>query len=138
MNNNKTSKKIFVFFAVILSGALLPFIARIPGIFAKGKEYFYQYTFNVEIIFGIIFYNIIPFFIFAILNHFNYKRKKAAVIGAGTALFFADFFFHASLDLASSSTAAIALIFIPFYLCIAMAIGYALGYFVAFFRKEKM
>lgn len=127
-----SKNKAFVF--IILSGIILPFIARIPGVFLQGIDYLSQYISSAILI---TVFNVIPFIIFAVINQFVYSRDKEAVIGAGVALFISDLFMHASVDLQSTSTAGIAIIFIPFWLCVAMVIGYVLGYFVGLLRRSK-
>ncbi len=112
-------------FAVVAVGIVLPYAARLP----RGVEWLQQYT-NTGLAGWLLFeaFNAIAWgTIFAI--SFTYRRPASLIapclIGFG---FLA--WAHSTLDLSVDAQAAIALIFIPIYALLPIAIGGAIGYIV--------
>lgn len=111
---------------VIVIGVLLPYLSRIPGTFIKGAAWFTSYLgsgIGAIIFFGV--FNAICWG--SILGaSFSYRHPSSvcfpAILG-----FAALAAMHAFLDLASSSTAAIALVFIPIYSLPLVLIGWLIG-----------
>lgn len=113
-------------------GVLLPYLARLP----KGVEWVQQYT-NVGLI-GNLFLgtlNAIPWgCMIAASSVFRDKRLVLIPCAFG---FAALAWGHYSLDLKSDSTAAIALVIIPFYATIAVGIGTGVGLVIDWLRTRR-
>lgn len=110
---------------VMLAGILLPYAARLP----RGLQWLGQYT--DESIGAWLFlgaFNAIAWGAI-IAASFLYKRPSSlwapALLGFG---FLA--FAHYSLDLAADAQAAVALVFIPIYALVPIALGAVIGFFV--------
>jgi hypothetical protein len=110
---------------VMLVGILLPYAARLP----RGLQWLGQYT--GESIGAWLFlgaFNAIAWGAI-IAASFLYKRPSSlwapALLGFG---FLA--FAHYSLDLAADAQAAVALVFIPIYALVPIALGAVIGFFV--------
>ena len=110
---------------VMLVGMLLPYAARLP----HGIGWLAQYTDNgigAWLFMGA--FNAIPWGAIIAVS-FLYKRPSSlwapALLGFG---FLA--FAHYSLDLAADAQAAVALVFIPIYALVPIAIGAIVGYFM--------
>ncbi len=105
---------------------LVPYIARLPGMAVHGPDWLWSYF---PSLFGIAFFAAfaaIPGAALAFLAHMMPQHSFAFSLGAA-AMTVALFFLHASLDLASDSTAAIALVIFPFLAMIMMIGGFAVG-----------
>ncbi|MBO6854152.1 MAG: hypothetical protein JJ872_10355 [Marivivens sp.] len=115
---------------------LVPYLARIPGMAVHGPEWLWSYF---PSLFGIGFFAAfaaIPGAALAFLAYLMPKQDIAFSLGAGL-MTIALFFLHATLDLASDSTAAIALVIIPFMAMIAMAGGFAMGAAITWLARRK-
>lgn len=111
---------------IVVLGVILPYVARMPGMFIHGDEWLTSYT-HVGIG-GLLF--------FAALNAITWGTILLATTGmkhARSAWFPAVLGFavpvlgHATLDLAADAQAAIALIFIPMFGVPGALIGGLLG-----------
>ena len=112
---------------IVIVGILLPYLARIPGMFVYGPEWLWSYL-DVGLD-GLLFigaFNAINWGT-VLLMTLNLKHARAAWYPAvlGFAL---PVFLHASLDLSSDAQAGIALIFIPIFGIPGAIIGGALGH----------
>lgn len=110
---------------VMLVGILLPYAARVP----RGIGWLAQYTDNgVGAALFLSAFNAIAWGAI-ILVSLLYKRASSvwapALLGFGFVAFA-----HYSLDLAADAQAAIALVFIPIYALVPIAIGAIIGYFM--------
>ena len=110
---------------VMLAGILLPYAARLP----HGIGWLQQYTdmsIGAWLFLGA--FNAVAWGAIVAVS-LLYKRPSSvwapALLGFG---FLA--FAHYSLDLASDAQAAIALVFIPIYALVPIAIGAVIGYFM--------
>jgi hypothetical protein len=111
---------------VVLIGILLPYLARIPGVFLHGANWFTSYLgsgLDAFVLLGVC--NALCWG--AILAaSFTYRHARSvwfpAVLGFG---FLA--LSHAFLDLSSNSTAAISLIFIPIFSLPLVIVGWLAG-----------
>lgn len=108
---------------IIFVGILLPYLARLP----RGMDWLQQYT-DVDVSAFLFFgaFNAIAWGSILALS-FLYKRTVSLYVPA---LFGFGFlaWVHYSLDLASDAQASIALIFIPIYALVPIAIGGIIGY----------
>ncbi len=111
--------------AILLAGLLFPFVARLPGAVFYGMEFLLQYLLPVTNIPLISVINLIPFTVLAVVA--ARSSSKEGVVGAVAAVFGLDLLGHGTLDLRSSSTAAVAVFFIPFFAFLLMPVGYLLG-----------
>ncbi len=111
--------------AILLAGLLCPFVARLPGAVFYGMEFLLQYLIPVKKILFISAINLIPFTVLAVVV--ARSASRAGVVGAVAVVFGLNLFGHGMLDLNSSSTAAVALVFIPIYTLLLVPVGYLLG-----------
>lgn len=108
-------------------GLLVPFVARLPGVPARGWEWFTDYLPGIS---GILFFSAFNLIPAAVLLGLGKASKRAplafwfALAGALAFLLWA----HGTVNLRSSSTAAIALLFIPIYGVGAIVAGWAVGW----------
>jgi hypothetical protein len=111
---------------IILIGILLPFIARIPGVFIKGKSWFTCYFDGG--IGGVAFIAGLQSLCWGsiLLSSFTYRQPSALWFPAALGFAFVALA-HAFLDLNSSSTAAIGLAAIPVMSLPIILIGWMLG-----------
>jgi len=111
---------------LVVIGILLPYLSRIPGTFIKGADCFTSYLGSGigAIIFSGVFSAICWGSIWG--ASFSYRHPSSVWFPAipGFTLLAA---MHAFMDLASSSTAAIALVFIPIYSLPLVLIGWLIG-----------
>lgn len=111
---------------VVLVGILLPYAIRILGIPAHGVGWFTSYMGNG--IDALVFFGAFNAICWGsiLLATLTYRHVRSvwfpALLG-----FAVPAYFHATLDLASSSTAAIALIFIPIYSLPGVFLGWLIG-----------
>jgi hypothetical protein len=113
-------------YSIIVFGLLLPFLARIPGIPFKGIRWLTSMFGNGlgSLLFFAGFNAIGWGVIYAVTASFKTPRYALVPACFGFAL---PVYAYATLDLASSSTAAIALIFIPIYSVPLTLIGWGVG-----------
>lgn len=97
---------------LIIVGALLPFLARLPGCVVKGNVYWLsQYMQGAGEIFLIEAFNLIPIAA-AVVSALLFRRYWLLPVGAGYGFLFVC---YSLLDLASDAQAAVSLLFIPIY-----------------------
>ena len=108
---------------VVIVGVLLPYLVRIP----RGAEWVSQYT-NAGI-FGFIFFGAFNAVAWGsiIVVSFLYHRVSSLLIPVTLAFGFLGYE-HYTLDLRADAQSAIALVFIPFYALIFVAVGGLLGF----------
>ena len=115
-----------LFLVSVVLGLLIPFLARLPIVPFRGWEWLTDYMPGWE---GLLFFsafNLVPataLFVAGIAS----KRAPLAFWFALAAMAGFLLWAHGGIDLRSSSTAAIALIFIPMYAVAAVAVGWLLG-----------
>ncbi|KRB05108.1 hypothetical protein [Lysobacter sp. Root690] len=110
---------------VMLVGILLPYAARVP----RGIGWLQQYTDN-----GIgawLFMGAFNAIAWGAIIAVSFLYKRPSSLWAPVLLGFGFLAFaHYSLDLAADAQAAIALVFIPLYALVPIAIGAIVGYFM--------
>lgn len=110
---------------VMLVGILLPYAARLP----RGIGWLQQYTDN-----GIgagLFLGAFNTIAWGAIIAVSFLYKRPSSLWAPVLLGFGFLAFaHYSLDLAADAQAAIALVFIPIYALVPIAIGAIVGYFM--------
>jgi hypothetical protein len=117
-------RRLFLFSVVV--GELVPFLARLPGVPTRGWEWFADYLPGIG---GLLFFaafNLIPAGALYGLGKGS-KRTPIAfwfAVAAGVGFLL---WAHGTLNLRSSSTASIALLFIPIYGVGAVVVGWAAG-----------
>lgn len=109
---------------ILITGILLPFVARIPSLFLKGTEFYAQYFYPFSGSIFIVLSNSVPFVVIALLL---FTKRRKAVLASFIIISTVDIFFHYNLDLTSSSTAGVALIFIPIWLTLLAIVCFGLG-----------
>lgn len=120
----KLPSRLFLFSLTV--GLLTPFIARLPSVPVRGWEWFIDYFPGAM---GLLFFsafNLIPSSAWYAIGKGSKKAPLAfwfSVAGGVSFLLWA----HGSVNLRSSSTAAIALLFIPIYAVGAILAGLVLG-----------
>lgn len=128
MENRQTAKKKFSYvFLILLTGLICPFAARIPGSLLYGIDFLLAYTPSAAAVLFICVFNIIPFAVLALVVKVKYDSNKPAVMGAGITVYGVDLLGHGALDLSSSSTAGIAIVFIPLWITLLIPVGYLMG-----------
>ncbi|MGB1949443.1 MAG: hypothetical protein ACPHQ9_01610 [Marinobacter sp.] len=119
---------------IVVVGIVLPYLARVP----RGSEWLGQYTdigFGGWLFFGAL--NAIAWGCILALS-FKYKRPVSllapCILGFG---FLA--WSHGTLDLSANPNAAIALVIIPVYALVPIAVGGIFGYIVdRMLRRKKL
>ncbi|MBO6850735.1 MAG: hypothetical protein JJ867_09770 [Marinobacter sp.] len=119
---------------IVVVGIVLPYLARVP----RGSEWLGQYTdigFGGWLFFGAL--NAIAWGCILALS-FKYKRPVSllapCILGFG---FLA--WSHGTLDLSANPNAAIALVIIPVYALLPIAVGGIFGYIVdRMLRRKKL
>jgi hypothetical protein len=110
---------------VMLVGILLPYAARLP----HGISWLQQYTDNG--IGGGLFLSAFNAIAWGAIIAVSLLYKRPSSLWAPTLLGFGFLAFaHYSLDLAADAQAAVALVFIPIYALVPIAIGAIVGYFM--------
>jgi hypothetical protein len=112
-------------FIVVLVGVLLPYAARLP----RGIEWLRQYT-DTSLGGWLFFaaFNAIAWG--AMLAISLMYRRPVSLLAPGLLGFGFLAWAHATVDLKADAQAAIALVFIPIYALVPIAIGGAMGYVV--------
>ena len=132
----KLPKHLLLF--VLLIGLMTPFVARLPSVPIRGWEWLTDYFPALNGLFFISAFNLIPSGAWYTIGKLNKRAFLAfwfSVAGGVSFLLFA----HGSVDLRSSSTASIALLFIPIYSLGAIISGLVLGLiFHAIIKAERM
>jgi hypothetical protein len=107
-------------------GIFLPYLARIPGIATRGLGWLTQITDGgiVGILFIGLFNAVLWGGVLAATASYRHLRSYAIPVVLGYCL---PFYAYARVDLASSSTAAIALVFIPLESLPLVFVGFLLG-----------
>ena len=113
---------------IVESGILLPYLARIPGVAIKSFGWLMQMTQGgiVSILFIGVFNAALWGSILAAKSSYRHLRAYAVPVILGYGL---PRYWYAHLDLASSSTAALALVFIPLESLPLVFVGFLLGRF---------
>ena len=120
------NKKLFIIIT-LHAGFLLPFIARIPGIFLYGGDFFMQYLDNAALIFLISSLNSAPYFVLAILINLLEGSKNTAVLSAYLATLSMTLYIHGTLDIVHGTVAGTAFLFVPLFILIFLAVGFVAG-----------
>ena len=113
-------------YGIVIFGLALPYLARIPGIPFKGIDWLTSMAGKGlgSMLFFAAFNAICWGAIFAV--SFTFKKPRYALFPAAFG-FALPLYAYVTIDLASSSTAAIALIFIPIYSVPLTLIGWMAG-----------
>jgi hypothetical protein len=111
---------------IVVFGILLPYLSRIPGAFVKGSDWFTSYLDGG--IGGFIFFGIFEAICWGsiLIASFSYRHPSSIWFPAVFGFAF-PVVGNAFLDLSSSSTAAVALVFIPIYSLPLVVIGGFIG-----------
>lgn len=116
-------------------GLLVPFLARVPGVPFRGWDWLTDYLPGVG---GVLFFSAFNLIPAAVLYGLGKASKRAAlaywfaVAGLVAFLLWA----HGTMNLRSSSTAAIGMIFIPIYAVGAVVVGLGIGWLAHATTKE--
>jgi len=112
-------------FILVLVGVLLPYAARLP----HGIEWLQQYT--DESLGGWLFFAAFNAIAWGAILAISFMYRRPASLVAPCLLGFGFLTWaHTALDLRADAQAAIALIFIPIYALVPIAVGGAIGYIV--------
>jgi len=105
---------------------LVPFLARLPGVPYRGLEWFTDYLPDPVGLLFISAFNLIPA---AVLFGLGKASKRAPIAFWGSVAVLLGFLLstHGTINLRSSSTAAIGLVFIPVYAIGAAVVGWVIG-----------
>lgn len=112
---------------VIIFGLLLPYLARIPGVFFHGQQWFLSFlgsgvgAFVFLGVFNALCWGSV------LVSTLSYRHPRSTLFPVVFG-FSLPAVAYGSLDLLSSSTAAIALIFIPIYALPLVLIGWWAGW----------
>jgi hypothetical protein len=110
-------------FIVVLVGVLLPYAARLP----RGIGWLWQYTDTTPG--GWLFLTAFNAIAWGAILAISFVYRRPASLIAPCLLGFGFLAWaHAALDLRADAQAAIALVFIPIYALVPIAIGGAIGY----------
>src|ERR1041385_6069187 len=115
---------------VILIGIFLPYVARLVGTIKHGVHWFLDYVPSIgAVLFFSVFDAIVPASLF-MLRIFNPNRNIPFLCAASLG-YIGMFLFHATFDLGSSSTAAVAFLFVPAILGVPLVLlGWGVGILV--------
>lgn len=133
MNLISLPRHLFLVSAAI--GLLVPFVARLPSVPLRGWDWFTDYLPGIG---GILFFSAFNLIPSAALFGLGKASKRAplaywfAVAGLVAFLLWA----HGTVNLRSSSTAAIALLFVPIYAIGAVAAGWGIGWLAHAIAKD--
>ena len=111
---------------------LLPYAARLPGVALFGADWFLSYVPGVAAVLFMAAVNLVPAAALLALAGSGGRLPFALAAGFMGA---AQLALHGSLDLASDSTAAVALVVFPVLAAIAAVLGWGLGWLVARLRN---
>lgn len=112
-------------FIIIVLGILLPYLARLPG----GIDWLQQYT-DISL-WGWLFFGIFNAIAWGAILAISFKYKRPLSLIAPCLLGFGFLAWaHYTVDLAADAQAAIALIFIPIFALLPIAIGGIVGYWI--------
>jgi hypothetical protein len=112
--------------AIVVFGILLPYFARIPGTLIKGAAWFTSYLGNG--LGAIAFFGAFNAVCWASILGASFTYRHPSSVWFPAVLGFAfPAVAHAFLDLSSSSTAAIALVFIPIFSLPFVLVGWLVG-----------
>ena len=130
----KLPSRLFVF--SMLVGLLTPFIARLPSVPFRGAEWLTAYFAGGIGILFLSAFNLIPSFAWYGFGRASRKLPLAywfSISGGVAFLLYA----HGSINLSSSSTAAVGLVFIPIYAVGAILISWVIGCIINFIIKPE-
>ena len=115
---------------------LTPYLARIPGMFVRGPEWLFSYFPSLAGVAYFAGFAALPgLLLFALGKAFAHEQRGYWLgLGAMAAALFA---LHVSLDLASDSTAAIALVVFPFLAMVPTALAFGAGLFFSWLRRRR-
>lgn len=126
-----------LFLFCMLLAWLVPFLARLPGVPMRGLEWFTDYLPGIGGFLFISAFNLIPGLVLYAMGKAS-KHKPVAFWFADAVLVGFLLWAHGSLNLRSSSTAAIALAFIPIYGAFAVVVAWLIGNVLhGVFRAER-
>jgi hypothetical protein len=127
-----------VFLVSIVLALFVPFSARIVGVPAHGWGWFTDYASGVKSLLFLSAFNVVP----ALALFVAGKMSKHAPLGywfAVAAFVAFALWTHGAVNLRSSSTAAVALLFIPVYAAVVSVVGWGVGMFVHMIvRNERV
>ena len=111
--------------AIVISGILLPYLARIPG----GSDWLHQYIDSG--IGGFLFFGAFNAIAWGAMLSFTFLYKHKLPIIVPVLFGFVPLaWVHGAYDLSSDAQAAIGLLFIPIYALAPIAIGGFIGYLI--------
>jgi hypothetical protein len=112
---------------IVVFGIFVPYLARIPGVFFKGTEWLTSF-FGDPPIGAFLFFGAFNAVCWGsiLFGSFSYKNPKSILFPAIFGFAFPAIA-YACLDLSSSSTAAVALVFIPIYSFPLVFLGWLIG-----------
>lgn len=114
-----------LFLTCVLVGLLVPFIARLPNVPTRGWEWFTDYLPGIGFLFFGAF-NLVPAGVLYGLGRASRRAPIAFWLSLAVAVAFL-IWAHGTINLRSSSTAAIGLLFIPIYGAGAAIAGWVVG-----------
>ena len=111
---------------IVVVGILLPYLARIPGTFTRGADWFTSYL--GDGIGAVIFFGAFNAICWGSILGASFSYRHSSSIWFPAVFGFAfPAVAHAFMDLSSSSTAAVALVFIPIYSLPLILVGWLAG-----------
>jgi hypothetical protein len=116
----------YIFLFSIITAWLIPFLSRIPGIPLHGWAWFTDYVPGIGGLLFISGFNLIPGIVLYGVGKGSKRAPIAFWFAASAAVGFL-LWAHGTLNLRSSSTAAIALAFIPIYGAGVVVVGWVIG-----------
>jgi len=116
----------YIFLFSIITAWLIPFLSRIPGIPLHGWAWFTDYLPGIGGLLFISGFNLIPGIVLYGVGKGSKRAPIAFWFAASAAVGFL-LWAHGTLNLRSSSTAAIALAFIPIYGAGVVVVGWVIG-----------
>jgi hypothetical protein len=127
-----------IFLLCIITALLGPFLARLPGVPMHGWEWFTDYLPGLSGLLFISAFNLIPGIVLYGIGKGS-KRAPIAFWFATSAAIGFLLWAHGTVNVRSSSTASIALVFIPVYGVGAIVIGWVIGLLMHFLvRVERL
>ena len=127
-----------LFLVSVILALFVPFAARLVGVPARGCEWFTDYASGVKSLLFLSAFNMAPALALFVAGRtsrhspLGYWFAVAAFVGFAV-------WTHGAVDVRSSSTAGLALLFIPIYAAVVAVLGWGVGTFVqVMVRNERV
>ncbi len=132
--------KIQIFLLILSIGIITPLIAVIPRIIIDYNVNINDIVdlFFLSMIWGLSFYNIIPYIILGIIATILKDRYKSGILYSTIGTLSFILLFYILTFLSESSTSGIAIIFLPFYCILVYLVCFIIGHIIGKENEKKI